>query len=303
MHGAGLSTKGTSPRQWASVALALALSVSIPLLPEISNLPRPGAQIDHSWYRINNTTLVTTQSDQLVDAARRLNSTFVLSHPAEETVAFLDSSRLDAVSFTGRWSNRIKYALNCGLHQLLGWPRTDARAVLHMSSTFLASHKQWKQLTAGAGDAPRSLLDVGAGPGDVTTTLAQALRVVPANVTGLESSWALRYALRSRGFGTIGHTDELGGDQFDVIALLNVLDRCDKPVELIASAVRRLRPSGLLIVAAVFPFCQLVFQGKVGKVGHHVRPRIPLPILPSANCSTTFPFELSAAAFVVVSIM
>lgn len=43
--------------------------------------------------------------------------------------------------------------------------------------------------------------------------------------------------------------------QYDVISLLNVLDRCSHPIDLLMSIKRRLVPgTGRLILAVVFPF-------------------------------------------------
>ena len=45
------------------------------------------------------------------------------------------------------------------------------------------------------------------------------------------------------------------GLQFDLVSCLNLLDRCDKPMSLLAQMKTALRPgTGRLLVAAVIPF-------------------------------------------------
>ena len=50
--------------------------------------------------------------------------------------------------------------------------------------------------------------------------------------------------------------------QFDLIACLNVLDRCSKPSDLLHDIKKRLVPvSGRLVLAVVLPFCPFVEDG------------------------------------------
>ena len=63
------------------------------------------------------------------------------------------------------------------------------------------------------------------------------------------------------GGGGIAHA-AVGAEPFDVVSLLNVLDRCDKPKTLLRE-IRPLlrRPGGQLLVAVVLPFCPFVEDG------------------------------------------
>jgi SAM-dependent methyltransferase len=53
----------------------------------------------------------------------------------------------------------------------------------------------------------------------------------------------------------------LCSQRFDVIACLNVLDRCSKPVTLLQQIKQLLKPNGLVFVAVVLPFNPYVEQG------------------------------------------
>lgn len=42
--------------------------------------------------------------------------------------------------------------------------------------------------------------------------------------------------------------------KFDVVSCLNLLDRCDRPYDILADAKRVLKPNGILVLAIVLPF-------------------------------------------------
>jgi SAM-dependent methyltransferase len=75
--------------------------------------------------------------------------------------------------------------------------------------------------------------------------------------------------LRRRGFscwrGRVGEGapgDPLAGDaRYDVIALLNVIDRASKPRSLLASVARALPPGGLLLLATPLPYDPFYYAG------------------------------------------
>lgn len=46
----------------------------------------------------------------------------------------------------------------------------------------------------------------------------------------------------------------LDGRRFDCISLLNLLDRCDKPLSLLHDLKYKLKPNGVLLIALVIPF-------------------------------------------------
>ncbi|CAK0831800.1 unnamed protein product, partial [Prorocentrum cordatum] len=152
---------------------------------------------------------------------------------------------------------------------------------------------------AGAKAARRqALLDVGAGNGAVTEVLASAVGVAPEGVHALEVSAPLRRSLVARGYRAAQDFAGLSVQLFDVIGLLNVLDRSDDPQSLIEAAYERLQPDGVLLVAIVLPFCGEVYQGRKGRRSNKRAPRVPLRVHPAATCRSAASFEAAAAAFV-----
>ena len=183
---------------------------------------------------------------------------------------------------------------------LMGWSRTDARGLLQMTSMFVASKQQLQQLLPSQQHLRvQTMLDIGAGSGTVTATVAAALAPHLRIVTVLEASWVLRYSLWLQGYQTPASPQELSGT-FDMVSLLNVLDRCDNPQELVRTAWHHLQPSGVLLVATVVPFCDKVFARGTGRALTNRPPLVPFPIHGAAKCKATSPmgFEHSAAAFV-----
>lgn len=137
--------------------------------------------------------------------------------------------------------------------------------------------EQWSTLLAMARGAehhivPRGrLLDVGAGSGDVTQKLAPLFTEVVT--TELSRMMALR--LRSRGFAC--HRVDLAEKPvptgpYAAIACLNVLDRCDRPLSLLANLRAALDDGGFLILALVLPYEPFVYEGS--------RSREPIERLP-----------------------
>jgi len=134
----------------------------------------------------------------------------------------------------------------------------DANAWLGMYPMHLLGTGHWRRLL---GDAARGrLLDVGAGSGDVTAELAPLFREVLA----VEVSSGMARRLRRRGFAVhsadIAESGPPPGD-FDVVACLNVLDRCPRPRSLLRAAVRALAPGGRLLIALALPYRPFFYVG------------------------------------------
>ena len=289
----------------------LAVSILIALMAGLLYTPAPleGVRIDQAWYQIHTSSLVQPGSgllsgnvpSQRFDAtALKLSSTFIASHRDSDTDAFLSNSKGRSWSFWGKSCTRLKLYAYKFLLQWLGWSRTDARGLLQMTSMFVASKQQLQQLLPSQQHLRvQTMLDIGAGSGTVTATVAAALAPHLRNVTVLEASWVLRYSLWLQGYQTPASPQELSGT-FDMVSLLNVLDRCDNPQELVKTAWHHLRPSGVLLVATVLPFCDKVFERGTGRALTNRPPLVPFPIHRAAKCKATSPmgFEHSAAAFV-----
>mmetsp|Transcript_3261 Transcript_3261/g.6520 ORF Transcript_3261/g.6520 Transcript_3261/m.6520 type:complete len:319 (-) Transcript_3261:19-975(-) len=149
--------------------------------------------------------------------------------------------------------------------------QTDANGLVGRGGLFVLSTSQALRLFGG--QRPGGLLlDVGAGAGEVTTELAPLFD----RVADTEASGPMLRRLRCRGFDAFDDEDlgtvldkmaaagmPPGQDGMaDCVALLNVLDRCDRPLSLLAEVRRRLRPgSGRLLVALVLPCRPFVERG------------------------------------------
>lgn len=121
-------------------------------------------------------------------------------------------------------------------------------------------------LTAVGVEEGGSLLDVGAGEGQVTDELAPLF----SRVTTTELSTGMARRLRARGYEC--HTIDLAEERlpgaavaegFDCIALLNVIDRTSRPYRLVERLRTLLRPGGVLLCTVPLPLKPHVHVGPV----------------------------------------
>lgn len=164
----------------------------------------------------------------------------------------------------------------------------DTNGYLGTYPMHVLSTEQWREILSSVGTEGH-LLDVGAGRGDVTACIAPLFD----RVTAAETSRGMARRLRRQGFAVID--GDVAADPpnstFDAVSLLNVLDRCDRPLSLLGAARTLLRPQGLLIVALVLPYRPFVYDG-----GQSRAPTERLPV-PSA------PFEQAASEFVRLALL
>jgi SAM-dependent methyltransferase len=78
---------------------------------------------------------------------------------------------------------------------------------------------------------------------------------------------------------------------FDAVSLLNVLDRCDRPLSLLGAARSALEPGGLLVVALVLPYHPFVYDSGAA--------RAPIERLPISSEE----WELGAVEFVSLCLL
>jgi SAM-dependent methyltransferase len=145
----------------------------------------------------------------------------------------------------------------------------DADGLLGTCPMALLGERSWEAL---CGDKRGGrLLDVGAGSGDVTVHARSLFR----EIVTTETSGPMARRLRRRGFTC--HRVDLareplpGGGKFDVVALLDVIDRCDRPRSLLKAAASLLAPDGRLLVSVPLPVRPHVDVG-----GHTVDPDEPI---------------------------
>ncbi len=135
----------------------------------------------------------------------------------------------------------------------------DAYGLLNMYKMHLLSRAQWERLI---GEKPREcLLDIGAGDGSITASVAGLFQ----RVVVTETSRVMARKLRRRGYKVyctdIATGRVLEDAPFDVVACLNVIDRCARPLSLLKSIRQLLSPSGLLVLAIPLPLDPFTYSG------------------------------------------
>ena len=173
----------------------------------------------------------------------------------------------------------------------LGYGTADINAMLGTGHMHVLSPSAVAALTADLlPPGPLSLLDVGAGAGEVTDVLVQGLGGSGSiTVTATDTSDACVSSLQSKGYTALCqgalHTSspEFAVDgSFGVVAALNVLDRCAHPTSLLRDMVRLLAPGGVLLLAAVLPWDDFYEVGGVQR-----SPSQPLPMAGARCCDRT----------------
>lgn len=152
-----------------------------------------------------------------------------------------------------------------GVHRVLRGYLSDfdINGLLNIYPMHVLGTEQWRYLMEQAPlerERGARLLDVGAGNGDVTHALAPLFD----HVATTEMSKAMAFRLRRRGFACFRRDvteDGVPDGPYDAIACLNVLDRCDRPLTLLASLRAGLTDRGLLLLALVLPYRPFVYDG------------------------------------------
>mmetsp|Transcript_29004 Transcript_29004/g.56785 ORF Transcript_29004/g.56785 Transcript_29004/m.56785 type:complete len:284 (-) Transcript_29004:143-994(-) len=203
-----------------------------------------------------------------------LRRTFVQWGLDEETEAWLQHASRDRV---------LAHCMGAFLRRFCS--RTTANGIVGRGGMHVFSSQQVGHILERRAGQGGALLDIGAGDGGVTAKLAPLFSTV--DVT--ETSLSMRYRLKKRGF-TVVEKGRRGA--YDVVACLNVLDRCDEPVSLLLEVKELLRPgTGLLLLAVVLPWCPFVEHG--------TRQRAPSQQLPmdGARCRDKPTFEKAVSVF------
>lgn len=144
-------------------------------------------------------------------------------------------------------------------HRLLGrfMSDFDVNGLLGTYPLFLLSSAQWKALL---GDAARGhLLDVGAGSGGVTEKLAPLFDDVTATETSRPMVRRLRARFRALPLDVT--VEDPPEPAYDVVACLNVIDRCERPATLLARLAALVGEGGHLVLSTPLPFDPFVYRG------------------------------------------
>ncbi|KAM3859362.1 LOW QUALITY PROTEIN: protein-L-histidine N-pros-methyltransferase [Diretmus argenteus] len=131
--------------------------------------------------------------------------------------------------------------------------RTSINGLLGRGAMFVFSGKQFQKLLRVDPEwRAERLLDLGAGDGGVTAVMAAHFREVYTT----EVSPPMKWHLQRRNYKLLGVDEwQRTGLQYDLISCLNLLDRCDAPLDLLRDMRRSLVPgTGRVVLAAVLPF-------------------------------------------------
>lgn len=185
----------------------------------------------------------------------------------EELLKFCDSA-INLQEQSGLKNSMNMFALKHG-GKILGKTRTDMIGVLDHGSMFLLSENQWNKLLksseiakicknsetviTGTENQKKHHLDLGSGDGEVLIPLSQSIKTTPYCT---EISISMQNRLKQKNFTIIEHDNWLSKDFYSTISMLNLLDRCHNPHDMLASA-QFCEPENL-IVSAVFPVLQSV---------------------------------------------
>eukprot|EP00040_Diaphanoeca_grandis_P026482 m.148414 g.148414 ORF g.148414 m.148414 type:complete len:334 (+) comp30593_c0_seq1:132-1133(+) len=141
---------------------------------------------------------------------------------------------------------------------------TMINGLLHRGTMWILSTEQFRKHicpTTEEATPFNSLLDIGAGDGNVTAQLA---KLFSGKVYATEYSAVMQWRLRMKGYECLSidgwHTADVG--PFDVISCFNVLDRCDEPTTLLEQMRDNVTPvTGRVLLAVVLPFNPFVEVG------------------------------------------
>ncbi|XP_030026038.1 methyltransferase-like protein 9 isoform X2 [Manduca sexta] len=236
----------------------------------------------NEWYRVNQDRL-----------SPELHKKFVQLHPDEETKVFLSNS-IDKSSWV--WT-QIWYLLAKAVLKHF-WSITDINGWLGRGSMFVLSEAQVRQLLQNSPRKPNdtrlgALVDVGAGDGEVSRRFANLYSINYAT----EISASMQKTLAKKGYTLLDTDDWWREQQFDCVCMMNLLDRCSKPVTMLKQAHSAIAPGGVLVIALVLPYKPYV------EADHKPEERLPISGMTFEEQVTSFVkfmrslgFELSSWA-------
>ncbi|HEX4335971.1 MAG TPA: methyltransferase [Polyangiaceae bacterium] len=150
------------------------------------------------------------------------------------------------------------------LHRVLrSWMSDfDANGLLDMYPMHLLGTSQWKELISPKPGMRH--LDVGAGSGDITRTIAP----LASETVTTEVSKMMARNLRRAGFRCLEADlarQQVPDPPYDLITCLNVLDRCERPRSLLSNLAEALAPGGRLVIATPIPFDAFFYDGATSR--------------------------------------
>eukprot|EP00051_Salpingoeca_urceolata_P025135 m.446241 g.446241 ORF g.446241 m.446241 type:complete len:315 (-) comp20309_c0_seq1:1522-2466(-) len=142
------------------------------------------------------------------------------------------------------------------------------RRLLSHGASIRNDGPDWRRVLGASGT---TLLDIGAGDGGVTAHLAELVQ----HVVTTEVDAVMRWRLRQRGYRSLSPETwqaSCSQDSYELIAIMNVLDRCDKPLTLLRDLINCLSPNGFMVIAVVLPFRPFVEEGAKRKAPSEALP-------------------------------
>eukprot|EP00928_Gymnodinium_smaydae_P056728 TRINITY_DN40054_c0_g1_i1.p1 TRINITY_DN40054_c0_g1~~TRINITY_DN40054_c0_g1_i1.p1 ORF type:complete len:344 (-),score=9.32 TRINITY_DN40054_c0_g1_i1:754-1746(-) len=172
----------------------------------------------------------------------------------EETHAFMQSSISKARTARYRAANILKALGHSTVGSWFLHGKSEVVGLLFPGSLYVASLEQFRKLIdVFPGASEVRMLDIGAGDGSVTHSLAKALEVPPDSVLAVEAAASKRWRLQQAGFQVASELPQVK-HAFHTVVVLNVLDVTDDPVQLLVDAIRLLKPGGYLVLGLVLPY-------------------------------------------------
>ncbi|EDW01902.1 protein-L-histidine N-pros-methyltransferase [Drosophila grimshawi] len=203
------------------------------------------------WYSLNCSEL-----------PERFQSKFVaLKQPDTITIKWLERAKmLSSNIWLHLWHALARSVLQFFMTQ------TDINGLLKRGSMFILSEDQFYKLLEAGGFVARSLpqtitlLDIGAGDGEVSLRVANSVTELSGNavlqVFATEASWTMRERLKKLNFNVVTEIQEL--QNVELISCLNVLDRCFDSFKLLEDIHTALAPHGRAVIALVLPYMHYV---------------------------------------------
>ena len=148
--------------------------------------------------------------------------------------------------------------------------KTNTNGIFGTGDCFLASKQQFRNILPT--ETFHSVIDLGAGSGNVTSELISAIDLKKIATT--EISPAMRRTLKNRGLNPVDHDKWPEKGPYDLISMFNLLDRLPDPIEYINAAFSSLNENGVLVIGLVFPVNQVVELQTRGSS----QPNVILPI-------------------------
>eukprot|EP01061_Rhynchopus_euleeides_P041542 TRINITY_DN725_c0_g2_i10.p1 TRINITY_DN725_c0_g2~~TRINITY_DN725_c0_g2_i10.p1 ORF type:complete len:437 (+),score=110.73 TRINITY_DN725_c0_g2_i10:42-1352(+) len=160
----------------------------------------------------------------------------------------------------------------------IGVYRYAASALLDVSRPYFLSPEQVHDLLQeDIANGVSSVLDIGAGAGEVSQVFMDTLKPPAGGYIATELSGTLVKKLKKRGISahladsiSPEFLEKAGRSDFDVVLCLNVVDRCFSITKMLDDCVRVTRPGGTLIVSVPLPLRQA--QHRLGAAQESVWP-------------------------------